>query len=84
MPSIASAVSCGARAAVDRQRLVDRLRAGDGADDQPEQKSSEASRAATAPAASVSRVGPNLIEASWEALTDSAIWGLRNRGVAPR
>jgi 2-isopropylmalate synthase len=29
-------------------------------------------------------VGPNLIEASWEALTDSAIWGLRNRGVAPR
>jgi 2-isopropylmalate synthase len=29
-------------------------------------------------------VGPNMIEASWEALTDSAIWGLRNRGVAPR
>jgi 2-isopropylmalate synthase len=29
-------------------------------------------------------VGPNIIEASWEALTDSAIWGLRNRGVAPR
>jgi 2-isopropylmalate synthase len=29
-------------------------------------------------------VGPNLIEASWEALTDSAIWGLRNRGIAPR
>jgi 2-isopropylmalate synthase len=29
-------------------------------------------------------VGPNLLEASWEALTDSAIWGLRNRGVAPR
>lgn len=29
-------------------------------------------------------VGPNLIEASWEALTDSAIWGLRHRGVMPR
>ncbi|MDM8084999.1 citramalate synthase [Cellulomonas cellasea] len=29
-------------------------------------------------------VGPNIIEASWEALTDSAIWGLRNHGVAPR
>ncbi|WP_449384969.1 citramalate synthase [Cellulomonas soli] len=29
-------------------------------------------------------VGPNLLEASWEALTDSAIWGLRRRGVAPR
>ena len=29
-------------------------------------------------------VGPNLIEASWEALTDSAIWGLRHRGVLPR
>jgi 2-isopropylmalate synthase len=29
-------------------------------------------------------VGPNLIEASWEALTDSAIWGLRNRGITPR
>lgn len=29
-------------------------------------------------------VGPNLLEASWEALTDSAIWGLRNRQVAPR
>ncbi len=29
-------------------------------------------------------VGPNLIEASWEALTDSAIWGLRHRGVEPR
>ena len=29
-------------------------------------------------------VGPNLIEASWEALTDSAIWGLRHHGVAPR
>lgn len=29
-------------------------------------------------------VGPNLLEASWEALTDSAIWGLRQRGIAPR
>ncbi|WP_066587437.1 citramalate synthase [Cellulomonas timonensis] len=29
-------------------------------------------------------VGPNIIEASWEALTDSAIWGLRHHGVAPR
>lgn len=29
-------------------------------------------------------VGPNLIEASWEALTDSAIWGLRHRGIDPR
>lgn len=29
-------------------------------------------------------VGPNLIEASWEALTDSAIWGLRHLGVPPR
>ncbi|MFI2755216.1 citramalate synthase [Cellulomonas sp. P22] len=29
-------------------------------------------------------VGPNVIEASWEALTDSAIWGLRNHGVLPR
>lgn len=29
-------------------------------------------------------VGPNLIEASWEALTDSAIWGLRHHGVTPR
>ncbi|MBU4216109.1 MAG: citramalate synthase, partial [Actinobacteria bacterium] len=29
-------------------------------------------------------VGPNLIEASWEALTDSAIWGLHHRGVQPR
>lgn len=29
-------------------------------------------------------VGPNLIEAAWEALTDSAIWGLRNRGIEPR
>ncbi|MEZ0447286.1 citramalate synthase [Cellulomonas sp. ICMP 17802] len=28
-------------------------------------------------------VGPNLLEASWEALTDSAIWGLRNHGVQP-
>lgn len=29
-------------------------------------------------------VGPNLIEASWEALTDSAIWGLHHQGVQPR
>lgn len=29
-------------------------------------------------------VGPNLLEASWEALTDSTIWGLHARGVAPR
>ncbi len=29
-------------------------------------------------------VGPNLIEASWEALTDSAIWGLHHRGVDSR
>ncbi|MFC6449634.1 citramalate synthase [Cellulomonas gelida] len=29
-------------------------------------------------------VGPNLLEASWEALTDGTIWGLRNRGVVPR
>lgn len=29
-------------------------------------------------------VGPNLLEASWEALTDSAIWGLRHSGVTPR
>jgi len=29
-------------------------------------------------------VGPNLLEASWEALTDAAIWGLRHHGVAPR
>ncbi|GIG22402.1 (R)-citramalate synthase [Cellulomonas chitinilytica] len=29
-------------------------------------------------------VGPNLLEAAWEALTDSAIWGLRNRRVPPR
>ena len=29
-------------------------------------------------------VGPNLIEASWEALTDSAIWGLHHLGVDPR
>ena len=29
-------------------------------------------------------VGPNLLEASWEALTDGTIWGLRRRGVAPR
>ncbi|MHA7135539.1 citramalate synthase [Oerskovia turbata] len=29
-------------------------------------------------------VGPNLIEAAWEALTDSAIYGLVQAGVAPR
>ncbi|WP_029253727.1 citramalate synthase [Paraoerskovia marina] len=29
-------------------------------------------------------VGPNLIEASWEALTDSAIYGLIHAGVTPR
>ena len=29
-------------------------------------------------------VGPNLIEASWQALTESAVWGLHHRGVAPR
>jgi 2-isopropylmalate synthase len=29
-------------------------------------------------------VGPNLIEAAWEALTDSTIWGLYHRGVRPR
>lgn len=29
-------------------------------------------------------VGPNLLEASWEALTDSAIWGLYHHGVDPR
>jgi len=29
-------------------------------------------------------VGPNLLEASWEALTDATIWGLRNAGVRPR
>lgn len=29
-------------------------------------------------------VGPNLLEASWEALTDSAIWGLHHHGVEPR
>lgn len=29
-------------------------------------------------------VGPNLLEASWEALTDSTIWGLRHQGVPPR
>jgi 2-isopropylmalate synthase len=28
-------------------------------------------------------VGPNLLEASWEALTDSAIWGLYHHGVDP-
>ncbi len=29
-------------------------------------------------------VGPNVIEASWEALTDSAIWGLHHLGISPR
>lgn len=29
-------------------------------------------------------VGPNLLEASWEALTDATIWGLRKQGVGPR
>jgi len=29
-------------------------------------------------------VGPNLLEASWEALTDATIWGLRKHGVEPR
>jgi 2-isopropylmalate synthase len=29
-------------------------------------------------------VGPNLIEASWEALTDSAVWGLIHHDVEPR
>ena len=29
-------------------------------------------------------VGPNLIEASWEALTDSVIWGLYKAGVPAR
>ena len=29
-------------------------------------------------------VGPNLIEASWEALTDSAVYGLLKAGVEPR
>ena len=29
-------------------------------------------------------VGPNLIEAAWEALTDSAIYGLVHAGVEPR
>ena len=29
-------------------------------------------------------VGPNLIEASWEALTDSAVYGLLKAGVDPR
>ncbi|MCL2466488.1 MAG: citramalate synthase [Micrococcales bacterium] len=28
-------------------------------------------------------VGPNLIEASWEALSESAVWGLHHRGVKP-
>jgi 2-isopropylmalate synthase len=29
-------------------------------------------------------VGPNLLEASWEALTDSTIWGLHHLGITPR
>ncbi len=29
-------------------------------------------------------VGPNLIEASWEALADSAVYGLIHAGIAPR
>ncbi|MBT0995392.1 citramalate synthase [Cellulomonas sp. DKR-3] len=29
-------------------------------------------------------VGPNLLEASWEALTDATIWGLLHAEVAPR
>jgi 2-isopropylmalate synthase len=29
-------------------------------------------------------VGPNIIEASWEALTDALVYGLVERGVAPR
>ena len=29
-------------------------------------------------------VGPNLLEASWEALTDSAIFGLLKAGFSPR
>ena len=29
-------------------------------------------------------VGPNLLEASSEGLTDSAIWGLYHHGIAPR
>ena len=29
-------------------------------------------------------VGPNLLEASWEALTDSAVYGLLHHGVEPR
>ncbi|GAA2232439.1 citramalate synthase [Rarobacter faecitabidus] len=29
-------------------------------------------------------VGPNVLEASWEALTDSAIYGLRREGIDPR
>jgi 2-isopropylmalate synthase len=29
-------------------------------------------------------VGPNLLEASWEALTDSAIWGLYHHDIEPR
>ncbi|WP_405002763.1 citramalate synthase [Georgenia ruanii] len=29
-------------------------------------------------------VGPNIIEASWEALTDAMVWGLLHNGVEPR
>ncbi|MDD9205603.1 alpha-isopropylmalate synthase regulatory domain-containing protein, partial [Georgenia sp. 10Sc9-8] len=29
-------------------------------------------------------VGPNVIEASWEALVDSVVWGLLHREVQPR
>jgi 2-isopropylmalate synthase len=29
-------------------------------------------------------VGPNIIEASWEALTDSLVYGLDHSGVQPR
>ncbi|WP_448072847.1 citramalate synthase [Georgenia yuyongxinii] len=29
-------------------------------------------------------VGPNIIEASWEALTDAIVWGLLHNGVEPR
>jgi 2-isopropylmalate synthase len=29
-------------------------------------------------------VGPNILEASWEAVTDAAIYGLRHLGIEPR
>jgi 2-isopropylmalate synthase len=29
-------------------------------------------------------VGTNIIEASWEALTESVVWGLLHHGVEPR